>query len=95
MKKLLIFVGVIVVFCLYCILSNALELRKMATTEERQEVIADIAEKYDLKFIPLQDKFDKAENMMPADYWLIDGVHPTSMGYEIIKREWIKAFKSL
>ena len=47
MKKLLIFVGVIVVFCLYSIISNEMELRAMATTEGRQEVIADIAEKYE------------------------------------------------
>ncbi|MBQ2924758.1 MAG: hypothetical protein IJE57_04205, partial [Anaerotignum sp.] len=44
MKKLLIFVGVIVAFCLYCIISNEKELRAMATTEGRQEVIA---EKYE------------------------------------------------
>ena len=44
MKKLLIFVGIIVVFCLYCIFSNEMELRKMATVEGRQEVIA---EKYE------------------------------------------------
>ena len=44
MKKILIFVGVIVAFCLYCILSDEMELRKMATMEGRQEVIA---EKYE------------------------------------------------
>ena len=44
MKKLLIFVGIITVFCLYFIISNEMELRKMATTEGRQEVIA---EKYE------------------------------------------------
>jgi len=31
----------------------------------------------------------------PADYWLRDGVHPSTMGHELIKREWIKAYKSL
>ena len=44
MKKLLIFVSVIVVFCLYCIISEELDLRKMATVEGRQAVIA---EKYE------------------------------------------------
>ena len=44
MKKILIFVGVIAAFCLYCIISNEMELRKMATTEGRQEVIR---EKYE------------------------------------------------
>ena len=44
MKKLLIFIGIIVIFCLYCIISNEMELRKQATTEGRQAVIA---EKYE------------------------------------------------
>ena len=44
MKKLLILVSIIVVFCLYCIVSNEMELKAMATTEGRQDVIA---EKYE------------------------------------------------
>ena len=44
MKKILIFAGVIMAFCLYCILSDEMELRKMGTMEGRQEVIA---EKYE------------------------------------------------
>ncbi|MBR4283586.1 MAG: hypothetical protein IKT48_02605 [Anaerotignum sp.] len=47
MKKLLIFVSIIVVFCLYSIVSNEMELRRMATLEGRQEAIANIAEKYE------------------------------------------------
>ena len=62
---------------------------------KRAEKAKAIAEKYDLPFIPLQDKFDQAEKLMPANYWLRDGVHPTTMGHELIKREWIKTFKSL
>jgi len=36
-----------------------------------------------------------AQNSVDAEnsYWLWDGVHPTSMGYEMIKREWLKAFE--
>lgn len=44
MKKLLIFVGIFAAFCAYCIFSNEMELRKMATVEGRQEVIM---EKYE------------------------------------------------
>lgn len=44
MKKLLIFVGIIAAFCFYCMISNEMELRAMATTEGRQEVIR---EKYE------------------------------------------------
>ena len=61
----------------------------------RAEKAAEAAEKYGLAFIPLQEKFDEAEKMSPASYWLRDGVHPTSMGHELIKREWIRAFENL
>lgn len=44
MKRLLIFASIIVVFCLYCIISEELDLRKMATVEGRQAVIS---EKYE------------------------------------------------
>lgn len=54
-----------------------------------------IAEKFNLPFIPLQDKFDAATELAPANYWLSDGVHPTTAGHELIKREWLKFFKEL
>ena len=54
-----------------------------------------LAEKHNLKFISLQDKFNKACEKAPADYWLSDGVHPTAKGHELIKREWIKAFNEI
>ncbi|MBQ8232657.1 MAG: SGNH/GDSL hydrolase family protein [Lachnospiraceae bacterium] len=63
--------------------------------EARAKKSKEIAEKYHLKFIPLQDKFDEAERKCSAEYWLKDGVHPTTMGHEIIKREWLKAFEEL
>ncbi len=59
------------------------------------EIAKRIAEKHDLVFVPLQEKFDQAEQLAPAQYWLGDGVHPTAMGHELIKREWIKAFAEL
>lgn len=62
---------------------------------KRAEKAKALAEKYDLTFIPLQDKFDAAQKLCPAEYWLRDGVHPTTMGHELIKREWIKAFMAL
>lgn len=54
-----------------------------------------LAEKHNLKFIPLQDKFEKACEKASPDYWLSDGVHPTTKGHELIKREWIKAFNEI
>lgn len=64
-------------------------------TEKRAAKAKMIAEKYNLKFIPLQEKLDEADKTAPEGYWLRDGVHPTAMGHELIKREWIKAFKTL
>ena len=55
----------------------------------------EIAEKFNLPFIPLQDKFDEAIKLAPSEYWLRDGVHPTTAGHELIKREWLKFFYEL
>ena len=64
-------------------------------TEKRAEKAKAIAEKYNLTFIPLQEKFDELTNQAEPSYWLGDGVHPTPMGHEFIKREWIKVFNTL
>ncbi len=64
-------------------------------TDKRAEKAKKIAEKFNLKFVPLQSKFDEAERLADSSYWLWDGVHPNYPGHEIIKREWIKAFKEI
>ena len=66
-----------------------------AEAEKRAEKAKLIAEKHNLPFIPLMDKFDEAATKAPADYWLFDGVHPTAKGHELIKNEWLKAYKNL
>lgn len=63
------------------------EVRKRAQVAKR------VAEKYNLMFIPLQEKFDEAAILAENSYWLYDGVHPTAMGHAVIKREWLKAFE--
>lgn len=61
---------------------------------KRAEKAKAVAEKFGLPFIQLQKHFDDAAKKAPADMWLRDGVHPTPAGHEIIKREWIKCFKT-
>lgn len=60
--------------------------------KKRAEKAKNVAAKYNLKFIPLQEKFDNATKLAAETYWLEDGVHPSAMGHELICREWIKAF---
>ena len=64
-------------------------------TEMRAESARAVAEKFGLTFIPLQDKFDEASKLMPPTYWAADGVHPTPMGHELIKNEWLNGFEKI
>ena len=51
-----------------------------------------VAEKHGAAFVPLQARFDEACQKAEPAYWLFDGVHPTSMGHELIARAWMEAF---
>ena len=64
-----------------------------AEVKKRAEMAKKIAEKYNLPYIELQNGFNELSKSAEERYWLVDGVHPTSMGHEYIKNEWIKAFK--
>lgn len=63
--------------------------------EEKAAKAKEVAEKYNLKFIPLQEKFDKLCEKREPGYWLMDGVHPRESGHEMIARELSKAFREI
>lgn len=63
--------------------------------KKRAQMAKKIAQKYNLPYIALQDGLDELSKDVETSYWLSDGVHPTAMGHEYIKREWIKTFKTL
>lgn len=63
--------------------------------KKRAEKAKLIAEKYGLPFIPLQEGFDELSKQADNSHWLVDGVHPTPFGHEFMKRQWLKAFKTL
>ena len=50
-----------------------------------------IADRYNLVFVPLQDKFDKLAKETKAEDWLYDGVYPGVGGHEMIANELVKA----
>lgn len=63
----------------------------LADLKLHAQAAKNIAEKYGLTFIPLQDKFDEASKLMPPTYWAADGVHPTAAGHALIKDALVKA----
>lgn len=63
--------------------------------KKRAQKARSVAQKYNIPFISLQDKFDVLAEKTENSYWLSDGVHPTTAGHELIKREWIKHFTKL
>lgn len=75
--------------------ATAENMDKFGEVCEMAKKAKEIAEKYNLVFVPLQEKFDEAAKLAPSTYWLGDGVHPTPMGHELIKREWLKGFELL
>ncbi|MBE6751533.1 MAG: lysophospholipase [Ruminococcaceae bacterium] len=65
------------------------KVRKLAVISEQ------VAKQYNLKFVPLQNKFDDASSDGDTRYWSVDGIHPTSAGHQIIKEELQKAIEEI
>lgn len=59
--------------------------------EKRAAAAKRVAEKYNLKFVPLQAEFDRVSKDKDTTFWLKDGVHPTAAGHALIKDELVKA----
>ena len=55
------------------------------------KIAKEVAARYNLVFVPLQDKFDALANASCAADWLHDGVHPSVGGHEMIAQELVKA----
>lgn len=67
----------------------------LTEVKKRAKKAREVAQKYNLAFVELQNGFDSLCGKAPADYWLGDGVHPSAMGHEFIKREWLKAYYTM
>ena len=65
------------------------EVKKLAAASKQ------IADEYNLKFVPLQNEFDKVSSDGDTRYWSVDGIHPTAAGHQIIKEELQKAIKDI
>ena len=61
----------------------------------RADAVQRIALEFHQTFVPLQDAFDRASTIQPAEYWLADGVHPTPAGHQLIADAWLSAFQKI
>lgn len=63
--------------------------------ERKSAIIAKLADKYNLPYVRLQDKFDDLASKYGADILLGDGVHTGPAGAYLIGQEWLKAFEEV
>lgn len=64
-------------------------------TKLRAQSVKEVAEKYNLSFVSLQDKFEEATNDTETTYWLVDGVHPTAAGHGLIAKQLAEEFEKI
>ena len=62
---------------------------------ERARIVRTLAEEYSALFVPLQDLFSEAAKKAPPSHWLVDGVHPTAAGHQLIADAWLRAVSPL
>ncbi|MGG3283853.1 SGNH/GDSL hydrolase family protein [Paenibacillus solani] len=62
--------------------------------DEYSLVIQQLAQEYDTLFVPLQAAFDHASARSGPDYWIWDGIHPTTAGHSLIAREWLNVVQN-
>lgn len=66
-----------------------------AGVKEHAEVCKRVAERHGITYIPLQDMLSAFAEKTSNEEVLIDGVHPTCCGHELISRELYKALQSV
>ena len=60
----------------------------------RAQAVRRLADEFNIPFVSLQEMFENACEICPAEYWLGDGVHPAIAGHQLIADEWLKAFEA-
>lgn len=54
-------------------------------------VAAKLARKFKLTYVPFQEKLDPLRKAVSEQFWLWDGVHPTSPGHTVLAQSWCEA----
>ena len=92
LRRLFIELGYKVTF-----ISNYTDIDDKIIKQAKEEGISEkeVAEKYNLSFVPLQDKFNEATKDTETTYWLADGVHPTPAGHNLIAEALTAEFEKI
>ena len=61
----------------------------VAEVAERAVVVRKLAEEFNAVFIPTQEMLTKAAQTASPEYWLVDGVHPTAAGHQLLADAWL------
>lgn len=64
-------------------------------TRRNARIAYSVAQKYGLKFVELQEQLNEAAKGGKDLELVVEGVHPTAKGHEVIKQEWLKAFEEI
>lgn len=72
--------------------ATELNYERFLEVKQYAKAVKQLAEKYSLEFLPLQDAFDKVAEKTQAKFYLYDGVHPDIAGARLIADEWIKLY---
>ncbi len=68
------------------------EFRKL---QDYCDAVKEIAEKCNVAFVPLQEKFTALAEKYGAKFWLYDGIHTSAAGAKIMADEWLKVYRNL
>ncbi len=55
-------------------------------------VVSELAKKYNFKYVPLQEIFDKQLEIYQKEQLVYDGIHPTELGHRIIKDAFLSVY---
>ncbi len=63
--------------------------------QQRQQIVQELARDFGTCFVPFQAALDEAFQAGGPQYWLIDGVHPTPAGHQVLADCWYETVGAL
>lgn len=59
---------------------------------EKSDAVKRVSNKNGVELVLLQNSFDKAAEQSNPELWLVDGIHPSPAGHELITNEWLRCY---